>query len=491
MKYTILCQRAWRMKQFRRHLTLVREEVVASQRKRKREFEEGILSSRIFVFCFKVNHTKISTNLEQERQLKMLKYTLQCQKAYRMKRFRKHMSEYRASLMERCALVVQQKWRMIKFRRHLEMLKQEAEYQANLLKYTISCQKWLRYKNFKRNLARLRNERQIEIYQEKLLEATILCQQMYRYKRFKRNLNRLKQERQYQIDLLHSVIVCQKCIRYKNFKLNLNRLRHERQQEIEYQQNRLKSAILCQRIYRYKQFKLSLARLRQEKQYQIDLVNSAVLCQRLIRYKNFKLNLTRLRKEKHDRLILLNKSATIIQQQWRMYKFRVYMCLYRKSVCTIQSWMRNGFKKRLEFLKLRNLCIQIQRRSRAVLARRQTAAICIQTNFRMYIECRRYLYLKKSAVIIQQWFRSKKERIQFLKLKRSLPLIQTKCRKLIVRRDASARKIQMLFRYVKFRAALGRCRNAAITIQNWTRSPTYRSVKIKRNFKNYIFRWYN
>ncbi len=42
LQYTIICQRAWRMKQLRRHLSAVRKEAETQTRKRKRQLEEGI-----------------------------------------------------------------------------------------------------------------------------------------------------------------------------------------------------------------------------------------------------------------------------------------------------------------------------------------------------------------------------------------------------------------------------------------------------------------
>ncbi len=263
-----------------------------------------------------------------------------------------------------------------------------------------------------------------------------LLQRHWRMRQFRKSLGRLQAEvrqRQYQSDLLATTIVCQRLYRYKRFKRGLGHLRARRQLELEHQARVLDATILCQKLYRYKQFRLNLARLRQEKQTRMELIH---------------------------------KSATIIQKQWRMYKFRLYMCLYRKSALTIQLWVRAaGFGARLRFLKLKRLVTRIQRKSRLHLAKRQHAAALIQSTFRMHRQRSRFLRLKHAAVLIQSWLRSKRERIQFLKLKRSVSRVQLAARALIRKRIEAGRLA------------------SAVKIQRWLRSmrPRFDFLKIRRS----------
>lgn len=308
---------------------------------------------------------------ELEHQLQVLKYTLKVQRAYRMKRFRRHLQECKQELMRKYTVMVQQQWRMIKFRKHLAQLQLEEKqrkYQADLLVQTVKCQQWLRYK------------------------------------RFRDSLQRLKQERDYQIKLNQCVIVCQQAYRYKMFKKNLLRLRLE--------------------------------------------------------------------KEEHERM--LNRSATIIQKQWRMYKFRASMNKYRQSALVIQNWYRSFLHERIHYLRLKRYAVIIQQAYKIKYERRVHAAVKIQSMWRMYVQRSRFDTTRNSAIVIQKWYRSKEQRLQYIKLKRSLPVIQQKCRQMFKQRNESAVKIQQFYRYVRFRRAMSAYRSAAVTIQNWFKSSSYR-----------------
>lgn len=113
---------------------------------------------------------------------------------------------------------------------------------------------------------------------------------------------------------------------------------------------------------------------------------------------------------------------------------------------------------------------------------RNKAALVLQSNFRCFIQRKKYLKVKTSASLIQNWFRTKHDRIRYLKLKRSLPLIQLKAKKLALLQIVSARKIQNFYRMYKFRASMSKYRTAALTIQTWTRSmrPRYEFLQTLR-----------
>jgi hypothetical protein len=363
LQYTVLCQKWWRMKQFRRHVQKI-----------KKEIEEKKLEK-----------------LERENQLLILKYTLKCQRAYRMKRFRRNLQIYRD---------------------FLNKFKAEKEHQEKMLKYTIMIQKAYRYKKFKTNLNRLVTEKkaaeELKIYKENLLISTVICQKLYRYKRFKHSLVKLKLERR---------------------------------KELEYQEKLLRTVILCQRVFRYKKFKS---------------------------------NLIRLRKEKQEREHLMNRSATIIQKQWRLHRFRSSIDKYRKSAELIQSWYRSCLKQRFYYLNLRKQTIKIQQQYKLKFKKLVECAVRIQSIWRMYVFREQFIIQKEATIKIQQWFRSKADRLRFLKLKRSLPIVQQKSKELIKKKNDSARKIQMAFKIYNFRKVMTKYRNSAVLIQQWIRSDRYR-----------------
>jgi hypothetical protein len=172
-----------------------------------------------------------------------------------------------------------------------------------------------------------------------------------------------------------------------------------------------------------------------------------------------------MREENERTQRLVHQSATVIQKQWRMYKFRASMCLYRKSVRIIQRWFRLGLKQRVEFVRMRQLAVFMQRAFRARQQRRGQAAAKIQATWRMFAQRRNFTVAKRAVLVIQKWFRSKRLMIRYEKLKRSLPLIQASCRQVLAKRKLA---VQL---------------NAVIRLQRWIRDMRARFdyLKIRRN----------
>ena len=429
------------------------------------------------------NSTFQISELENERknsENNLLKSVLLVQRQWRYKRFRRALKQAkidydntRLNVIVNGKMSIAEEVKEIEIRKQEEFLKQKertlhlqmqlAEYERakrekaeHEIKYIILCQKWVRMKRFRkyfhafREQVRLEKKERERQYQAKLQQYTVLCQKAFRYKKFKKSLARLQQERQYECDLLEKAIVCQKWFRYKRFKQNLSHLKVQRQLEIEYQAKLLQSSVLCQKLYRYKKFKQNLIRLRQEKQaYEL----------------------------------MINKSATVIQKQWHMYRFRSSMQRYRESACKIQYWYRHFLRDRIYFIRLRKFTVQIQQKYKQRFRVRTQAAICIQSVYRMHVERKQFILQKQSVLKIETWFKSKVDRVRYLKLKRSLPTIQSKCKDLVRRQTESARKIQRAYRMHKFRQCMRKYREAAVKIQRWTRDMKQRFtfLQVKRS----------
>ena len=305
------------------------------------------------------------------------------------------------------------------------------------VEFTIKCQQWIRMKNFRKALKHLKEERKQQEYEKKRLECVIKCQRALRFKLFRKYLNKARVERE---NLIRTTIKCQRNIRMKLFR---KYLRIEVEKRNLYEANLLKSTLIIQRLYRKKLFKICLTK-----------------------------------RIEHKRLI--NSSASIIQRVWRMYKFRKQMKLYRSSAFKIQNWFRYDMRERIIYLKLRRGTIFLQKIYKVRFQEHKRAAILIQKTWRMYSCRKQFKYKVNAAFTLQKWWRLLLiNRIRFLKLKRNMPIIEEKLCALIKKRNQAACVLQRAYRLHKFRLQMKKYRNAAITIQKWTRSMSERYLFLR------------
>ena len=141
VKCVVACQRAWRYRRFRAHIAQLkqqrdeqrrREELQAIEAEnelhRQRFLEENERrEQRAQQLAQRLAEMERERAREREQAALRLKCVLVCQRAVRMKRFRRHARALRHQETVRCALVVQKKWRLIRFRRALRKLKQEEQ----------------------------------------------------------------------------------------------------------------------------------------------------------------------------------------------------------------------------------------------------------------------------------------------------------------------------------------------------------------------------
>ena len=164
-----------------------------------------------------------------------------------------------------------------------------------------------------------------------------------------------------------------------------------------------------------------------------------------------------------------------------MHRFRTQMKLYRASALKIQTWFRHDMKERVYYLKLKRSAIVLQRAYKLRFEQRAHATILIQKTWRMHACVAKYKKVNAAVLVIQNWWLNcREERLRFLKLKRSLPIIVAKGRDLVRKRNEAARVIQRGFRLYKFRREMTKYRNAALTIQKWTRSMSERYLYFRK-----------
>ena len=435
----VMCQKVWRMKKFRECLMGLRKDEI---------------TNRISMFSRDITLDLERQRAKEEHEAKRVHYAVVCQRAVRRKRLRACLAQIRARLdrerlerLTRAAVMCQRQWRMTAFRRKLNEIKlKELEHKAALAKYAIVCQRAIRMKLFRKCLTKLVEARETEKrekeYQEKLLSATIKCQRWRRMIVFRRCLIRLRLQRQKELDEFNKLVAC---------------------------------TILCQRAARMKIFRSRLEKLRQER---LNLIQQVVLVQKAFRMKRFRRCLAVLVEER--RVEIENRAAVIIQHQWRLFKFRRQMRLYRASALRIQSWFLCDMNERVRYLKLRRSTIAIQKIYKAVHAKRVQAALVLQKNWRMRAQVQQYQKEMSAIVLIQKWFRSKRDRLRYVRLKRSLPLVQLQCKAYLARRNESASIIQKQYRMYKFRREMSKYRRAAVCIQRWTRSMSERYLFLKK-----------
>lgn len=175
-----------------------------------------------------------------------------------------------------------------------------------------------------------------------------------------------------------------------------------------------------------------------------------------------------------------NHSATLIQHQWAMYKFRKNMKVYRNAAVSIQKWVRYDMSDRFNYLRMKRSALIIQRCYRNHYELRVRQAVVIQKNWRMLREMSRYSYQMHQIIKIQRWVRSKADRFKYISLKRSINGVQKLARLYLERRDKAATVIQRQWRMFIFRKRMHKYQTAACVIQKWHRSMNLRYEFIKK-----------
>ncbi|XP_038063476.1 abnormal spindle-like microcephaly-associated protein homolog [Patiria miniata] len=104
--------------------------------------------------------------------------------------------------------------------------------------------------------------------------------------------------------------------------------------------------------------------------------------------------------ERFSSVARFHLSTIQIQRCYRLYKMRQAAKAKMQSILTIQRWMRASLQ-RLHFLKLRRGMVALQRRVRQHQAVRQQAAVCIQTQARVWL-ARQYVKKMKAAALTMQ-----------------------------------------------------------------------------------------
>jgi ribosomal protein L35 len=376
-KYAIICQKRWRMRSFRRHL-----------------------------FNLKVNNAEKNLKLvkqqieqrEREAAELYLKKVITCQQLIRLKHFRCRMRRF-----NQAAVVIQTKWRSFSCRQHYLKALEEDKLQKRIQFYTIKCQRLIRKKQLIKRLedhaAHLKYERQI------FLKNVIKCQRWIRMKNFRINLQLLKEKKRLEEEeiqlFIENIIKCQKMIRMKRFRHFLHQIKETNRLALEKaeqeHQHLIQTVITCQKLVRMKRFRSHFNQLKQQKRDN-DLLKATLLVQRSFRYKQFKRCL-----ETH-RQVKRHNAARIIQMNYRYWRFRTRMAIYRTAAITIQTWFIKTMKQRRQFIQMRRSALLIQTRWRSVIQiklkqQKLNAIITIQRWTRTMKD--RYVYLQKRTIICQ------------------------------------------------------------------------------------------
>ena len=386
-KFVLMCQRAWRLKRFRRCL-------------RALKFER----TQAHIITALANSRKKQEEFERHKLLQVVKM----QRSFRMKRFRQSLAllkykHYQQKLND-AALVCQRLWRLKQFRKALSKLKQAA-YTARLTNAVLTCQHLWRLKKWRQ----IRQQHQVAAYNLKLTATVLTCQRIIRIKRFRRHLLQLKQNR-----LLWAAQVCQKAYRMRRFRQSVKKLIQARDLAIKQaEEARINTAASCiQMSWRMYRFRCQMSvykkaahviqhwfkvQMRQRLEY-LRIRRAACLLQRVYR----------------ARFDLRQASALTIQKTWRMHLQQVN---YRKTLAVVvrlQCWIRSK-SDRLKYLALKRSVLCIQRVARAYLKKRCVAVTIIQRQCRLFLFRRRMSRFRNAALLIQRWHHSMQPRYQYLR----------------------------------------------------------------------------
>lgn len=330
---------------------------------------------------------------------------------------------------EKCVITCQKAIRMKLFRKHLIKARVERE---NFIRVTIKCQQFIRMKLFRKHL-HIEIEKR-NLYEANLLKSTLVVQRLYRKKLFNSLLaKRIEQKRLSN----SSATIIQRAYRMYKFRKQMNLYRcaaikiqnwfkYEMKERIAYLKLR-RGTIFLQNIYKIRfQEKKRAAILIQsnwrmyicKKQFRIK-VNAALVLQKWwlqlkvnrLRFLKLKRNMPMIEEKLHALIKKRNQAASVIQRVYRLYKFRKEMNKYRKAAITIQKWTRS-MSERYFFLRSKQAIYRIQMLYRNVyVPKRNAAAKVIQRNMRKFLERRRLAkecelrFLNKQATRIQAYWR--------------------------------------------------------------------------------------
>lgn len=206
--YVVMCQKAWRMKKFRRSLKQLKLKaknerlslLLANSKYLAEEFEQLNKKQEELLIEQQIEKQRNEMRLiemekeEQERQAKRLKCVITCQKAFRYKRFKVFLNKLKQERLIKFTLIVQRKWRLIKFRKCLRILmkkrQDEIEYQEKLVNVTITCQKAFRMKLFRINFKKLKNKQNEHV--KMLNQKASLIQRKWRLNKFRLKMQEYK-----------------------------------------------------------------------------------------------------------------------------------------------------------------------------------------------------------------------------------------------------------------------------------------------------------
>ncbi|XP_034035336.1 abnormal spindle-like microcephaly-associated protein [Thalassophryne amazonica] len=175
--------------------------------------------------------------------------------------------------------------------------------------------------------------------------------------------------------------------------------------------------------------------------------------------------------------------AIVVQAQWRLRMSAAAYGKVRRAAVVFQRRLRalaHARRQREHYLALRNAVVKIQRGYRRWKSRKAAvenrAARVIQAVIQKWY--RQKMTTKHSAAVrIQSWYKMQKHRHQYRKLKRSTVLVQARCRGCVQRRrfelmklqQRSAVVIQSAFRGHAVRKQVAQMKRAAVIIQQWFR----------------------
>lgn len=345
------------------------------------------------------------------------------------------------------------------FRSHLVTKKQHEEYQK-IRFATQTIQKFYRL------------NREMKVIRQKYCElktTTIFVQRKYRsllamrtqraeyqalrnsvitvQQRF-RALHAMQQQREAYVKLRAAVITIQTWFRSVK---ETRRIRYEYRQLREVvllTQRRFRTIMLARNIRRENAVKkiqlwyTSIQKRNYCRHKFLELKKSAVTVQSIFRMLRQRI-----------RFLSLKNAALTIQTYYRSYKLskaqRVKYVQQRLAIIKLQSFVRS-YIGRKRFLAIRSAVITIQtafrlkKKWQQTKERRETAAICIQKNYKRYIKRSWYLKYREQVMYIQRIWRSKLvtrlTRCEFLQKRRIIIQVQAAIRGFLVRRYVQCKK---------------------------------------------------
>jgi len=310
-------------------------------------------------------------------------------------------------------------------------------------------------KNFRGSLIALLAEQ----YEQRLVQAVILVQRKQRMKQFRRCLSFLveeKNERQHVALQNQSATIIQKHWKMWKFRMAMKRfhlafiriqrwLRFDMKDRFVYLRQK-RAAVLITKVYK-KRFSGRLRaaviiqknwRMWREMKVYSYYMHQIIRIQRWIRskvdrfrYIKIKRTVVAIQALSRSYIQCRGKAALTIQRCYRMHLFRVRMSRYRHAATTIQRWHRS-MAIRYDFLHKKTIIYQIQLLYRRIyLPRRQSAALHIQSFWRM---CMARKALKKRR---DEWEISEQERFKELHLHTAAIKIQAYWRGYIIRKETN------------------------------------------------------